>query len=130
MARDIIDGMPRLPKHDLESFFWLLAWVSLRHVEDSLVDRFDMHKATTTRMLKSGWLYTILAGWKEIEVKANKPLIKLLGRLASLLLFGIDHDTMLLLFEDALNSKWPQDYRCTSPKSSRRSTHVHTLHRR
>ncbi|KAF8313328.1 hypothetical protein F5887DRAFT_892569 [Amanita rubescens] len=117
MARDIMDGMSQGPMHDLESFFWLLAWASFRHVKKSFVDHFDMPKAAKARMLKLGWLCKlVLIGWKEIEVEENRPLTQLLIRLASLLLFdsrGMGHDNVLPLFEEALNSEWP-DYQCTS----------------
>ncbi|KAF8326900.1 hypothetical protein F5887DRAFT_899402 [Amanita rubescens] len=114
-ARDITDGMSQWPMHDLESFFWLLAWASFRHVKDTLVDQFDMPKAAKARTLKLGWLCMVLTGRKEIKVEENRPLTQLLIRLA-LLLFdsrGMDHDNVLPLFEEALNSEWP-DYQCTS----------------
>jgi hypothetical protein len=119
MARNILRGGTHLPMHDLESFYWLLAWVTLRHVEhnkslDPLIQVFDNPDAMAASMLKFAWLHEV------VDVGTNKPLTQLLGQLARLLLdsSGMDHDkdydTMLRIFEDALGSKWPQGDRCIS----------------
>lgn len=128
MARDILKGKSHLPKRDLESFFWLLAWIVLPHADhggslDGLVDVFDILKATAASTQKFGWLFEVTSGVQEIGIRKNEPLTQLLRQFAHLLtseFSGVDHDTVLRIFEVALKGKWPRGDRCITRTSKKR----------
>src|SRR6266550_94707 len=113
MARDILDGNSYLPKHDLESFFWLLASITICPRDrpwslDSL-KRVVLNKvARDAGSARAPWLEYITLSE---DVRRNKPLMQLLDQLAHLVLEpDVDHTCMLRVFEDALDSQgWPED---------------------
>jgi hypothetical protein len=120
MARAIQDGSPYLPKHDLESFFWLLTLITICHMYHgcwtldylrSLVNRGVIWDAESARACKISSIVTTKLGEENRNVRRNKPLVRLLDQLPCLLLEpDVDHTRMLRVFEDALdNQGWPED---------------------
>ena len=87
---------------------------------------FDMAKASTADAQKIAWLWRVSSGKEPISVRENEPLMQLLRPFAHLLISessGIDHDTVLRIFEAALNGKWPQGDRCiTRTRSKKRKS--------
>ncbi|KAF8344644.1 hypothetical protein F5887DRAFT_256789 [Amanita rubescens] len=116
MARAIRHGSPYLPKHDLESFFWLLMLITICHLNHGRTPNYPRSILNCNRVLRSpelararktSWLVTTLGK----ENMSNKPLMQLLDQLPCLLLEpNVDHTRMLRVLEDALdNQGWPED---------------------
>ena len=127
LARDVLKGGSHLPKHDLESFFWLLAWISFRYVScgctgwivKSLGKVLDEPcDAQWAKERKIAWLGNISLAKKIVNLTGYKPLMQLLDKLARLLLkLDLDYTRMLRVFEDALVSQgWPEDDPHLGPK--------------
>jgi hypothetical protein len=115
LARNILDGGSHSPKHDLESFFWLLCWVFFRHVDhggtmNGVKDALDTPSANLAKLAKSGWLHYTAKG-KSVNVTGNDPLGQLYHGLVCLLFpddSGMVHDEVLRVFGDALDCQgWP-----------------------
>ncbi|KAH9915738.1 uncharacterized protein B0H18DRAFT_1215350, partial [Fomitopsis serialis] len=135
-------------RHDLESFYWLLVWVVLRHCDhnDNEGSRacdalFDAENDSRRARQKRGWLIE-----DSPIVHNNKPLSQLLERLRK---FCARNDSqhkpfkpftyrrVLRIFDDTLSKKWPskdkaipfvvhkQDEDITLPVGSAR--HVSTI---
>ena len=129
MARDVLEGDAHLPKHDLESFFWLLSWVCFRHVDHGgtmhrLKTTLDTPDAYFAMCGKHVWLLHIASGEVSVKVTGNDPLGKLYSRFAALLLEdrdeGITHDDVLRIFADALTSEgWPENDKSRPYKPSK-----------
>ncbi|KAI0692479.1 hypothetical protein C8T65DRAFT_833988 [Cerioporus squamosus] len=114
---------------DLESFFWVLVWLVLRHT--AYVDTSGDEKAyeCTFVCINDGRSYaaksTFLWFETEITVRGNAPLTQLMRKLRDLVLYHSDthgddkcdfefppftHDTVLALFDEALAlDTWPAD---------------------
>ncbi|KAF8346714.1 hypothetical protein F5887DRAFT_92617 [Amanita rubescens] len=109
MARDILGGDPHPPKDDLESFFWLLAWTIFRRMNyaralKSLKKVFNNPwDARSARAAKTTWLADVALDEK-IVTERNVRTESFIPQLARLLLEpDVDHNRMLLVFEDVLN---------------------------
>jgi len=106
LARDILGGDSHSPKDDLESFFWLFVWTSLRRVKCGWTSNVlrtifeNSWNAQSARKRKITWLEDI-TDEKYVDAKENKPFMQ---QLACLFLEpDVDHTRMLRLFEDALD---------------------------
>ncbi len=114
------EGVVHTISHDLESFYWVLVWVILRHTthahpsgDDTFLAVFpagDDIKCSTSKML---WLKF---GAKKLTIPNNQPLTDLMLKLSTVvmnhyLLDTLDYDMVLQCFEDALapDQKWPKD---------------------
>ena len=111
-----VDDDSHTPMDDLESFFWLLAWIAIRYknygrTSNSISTVYSPPNAQAARAYKIEWLKDITLGKEIVMVKRNKPLKQLFDQLARLLLVpDLDHSRMLRVFEDALDSQgWPED---------------------
>ncbi|KAI0788307.1 hypothetical protein C8Q74DRAFT_672954 [Fomes fomentarius] len=108
--------------HDLESAYWVLLWLVLRHTEHNLGQLVcknvfvfgDDDKAAAAK-----YLWVILHS-KELVVKGNEPLTTLLLEFRSLLYRSADHpnpaeilnhDSVLEIFRKAISQEknWPKD---------------------
>ncbi|PCH38927.1 hypothetical protein WOLCODRAFT_158462 [Wolfiporia cocos MD-104 SS10] len=112
--------------HDLESFYWLLIWVVLRHTKHSDEDEdlacsvlFDANTEAAARTLKSGFLVS-----NSLSVEGNQPLSWLLDKLRWLVFdanFGgiraegparrtLTYESVLGVFKEALTMDgWPEN---------------------
>ncbi|KAH9917492.1 uncharacterized protein B0H18DRAFT_1034360 [Fomitopsis serialis] len=109
-------------RHDLESFYWLLVWLVLRHTRhsrgnthDILKALFDLPSDETCAMVKIGWLM------QSFRVQDNQPLSDLLRQFAQLCRENIawegeatsspvTYERVLQIFDDALErNDWPED---------------------
>ncbi|KAI0788321.1 hypothetical protein C8Q74DRAFT_1257359 [Fomes fomentarius] len=118
MSIDMLEGKSDFvhgPRHDLESFYWVLLWVIFRHTvhtlgqsicEDVFLCGDDRH----ARALKYDWL----TNNEKLKIANNVPLSRLLRRFRALVRgqlhteTGLDHDAVLEIFEEALNADgWP-----------------------
>ncbi|PFH44657.1 hypothetical protein AMATHDRAFT_168125, partial [Amanita thiersii Skay4041] len=118
MAMDVLLREPHESKHDLESFFWLLLWLTLRHMDycDShrtctqLFDEFDPTKACD---VKRGFLATLVHRKRSVRVQDNEPLSTLLCEFMKKILDELNpltHLNVLMLFESVLGGMdWPID---------------------
>ncbi len=112
-----------VPEHDLESFFWVLVWVVLRHTyhDDSEGDEAcgnvfiygNDKQSYTTKLGFLGDDDTYLG------VKDNAPLTQLLREFKDIMRYRhnmqappvpLTHDTVLAIFDKALDMEgWPTD---------------------
>nr|VWO96499.1 Uncharacterized protein [Ganoderma boninense] len=115
-ADPIIHAIP----HDLESFYWVLLWVVLRHTQhvvtnmkgksrhQTCAEVFQQGDAIEASKSKTFWLKVYA---KNLEVTRNQPLTALLKRFAVLINddnMVPDYDEVLQLFNTALASEsWP-----------------------
>ena len=112
--------------HDLESFFWLLIWVVLRHTAHShrsdpemFVELFGPHTELSSAAAKFNFLGTPRPDWK---VPGNEPLSTLITKFKVLVanqnpLIGADnspdpiyltYESVVALFDEALTkTTWP-----------------------
>jgi len=125
MAVEVLEGdVIHDVRHDLESFFWLLIWLVLRHTAyvhrdglDALRSLFDQPTYGALADTKRGWLLSPL-----MSVKDNKPLTDLITkfkRLCKLNMFDEDNPSgfkpltyvsVLEVFDEALaRQDWPSD---------------------
>ncbi|KAI0692471.1 hypothetical protein C8T65DRAFT_522545, partial [Cerioporus squamosus] len=116
LRRPVVHGV----HHDLESFYWILVWVVLRHTVHNLPEAkaqkvFAYGDDLTSAGNKSEWLETIV---DMIDIPDNQPLIKLLRDMAFLVIKSVGskiskpepmtYDDVLQLFDEALASPgWP-----------------------
>ncbi|PCH38930.1 hypothetical protein WOLCODRAFT_167705 [Wolfiporia cocos MD-104 SS10] len=134
MAMELIDadpktGVPHQAHHDLESFFWLLVCVVLRHThhdhrkgKDAVAEIFGATTPRQARERKETIFYR-----KMFTVKDNAPLNYLLKKLRSMVFHAyiwegpmfenitqipvpLTYDAMLEVFDEALGMEgWPED---------------------
>ncbi|PCH37069.1 hypothetical protein WOLCODRAFT_52880, partial [Wolfiporia cocos MD-104 SS10] len=128
MAMELIDAdpendVPHQAHHDLESFFWLLVWVVLRHMnhdhkegKGAFADIFGAITPKQVKKMKESLFYK-----KMFTVKDNAPLSYLLKRLRSMVFKAyvediaqtpvpLTYDAMLKAFDEVLWMEgWPED---------------------
>ena len=120
MAIDVLMHEMHERKHDLESIYWLLIWIILRHVEhdqgpSACGKLFDVEDRELAAGAKTMWL-----GRSDLRIIDNEPLTGLLKSLRTLFkkqLVDIDtpsvevtYDTLLATIDDALSLPgWPED---------------------
>jgi hypothetical protein len=120
MAIDVLMHKMHERKHDLESIYWLLIWIILRHVEhdqgeEACKELFDVEDRKLAAAAKRTWL-----GTSDVRINDNEPLTGLLKSLRTLFkkqLGDIDtasvevtYDTFLATIDDALSLPgWPED---------------------
>lgn len=121
MAADLLanSGEPIIhsTRHDLESFYWTLLWVVLRHTDNkwglkgqngqlTCADTFKQDDATNAQSGKSGWLRHRA---KFLDISRNSPLTTLMKDFALLVYYDrLDYDSVLALFDTALAAdSWP-----------------------
>ena len=116
MALEILDKYFRITheaRHDLESFYWLLVWIVLRHTEHECYwtwhELFDCSTSTRARDVKRSWL---TYPDRCIKVIGNEPLTEIAHkfrrllsvRRASLLLDipapEVTHEAVLKIFDE------------------------------
>ncbi|PFH46744.1 hypothetical protein AMATHDRAFT_7438 [Amanita thiersii Skay4041] len=120
MALDALRGKVHTQHHDFESFFWLLLWLVLRHVDPGRVESylrcaqlFDEPDGVTAAGVKNGYLYTVgRERGKRVVVVGNEPLSWLLGEFVGLVADstrkGLSYKVVLGLFGEALSlDGWP-----------------------
>ena len=110
-------------RHDLESFFWVLIWLVLRHTKNSASDPlsqlkalFDQADKDTCIILKRGWL------GKEFTMDGNPPLNHFLETFSDLCMDNLNikvlqpalnpltYSLVLNLFDGVLKcNDWPLD---------------------
>jgi len=116
-------GIVHEAHHDLESFFWLLVWLVLRHTAHShprgsraCAIWFDTADNEQNECLKVAWLLRP----SRITVPGNRPLTALLEEYRKLCrhnfsydgaaVVPVTHAGVLAIFNDALNaSDWPDN---------------------
>ncbi len=113
-SQPIVHAIP----HDLESFYWTLLWVVLRHTDNRLAnvkgqsrhetcaDTFKQDNAALASMAKSHWL---LFNAEHLQIYRNRPLTVLLSKFKELVASKrLDYDNVLALFDEALATEsWP-----------------------
>ena len=122
MAIDVLMHEMHRRKHDLESIYWLLIWIILRHVEhnhhqgeEACGKLFDIDDRELAAFAKRTWLVT-----SDLRINNNEPLTGLLKSLRTLFkkqLGDIDtasvevtYDTFLATIDDTLSLPgWPED---------------------
>ncbi|KAI0750224.1 hypothetical protein C8Q80DRAFT_1253760 [Daedaleopsis nitida] len=111
------------PRHDLESYYWVLLWIILRHTLHSLgqprcEDIFVYGKDSEARMRKLDWVNFNDKKEKRylVNVSNNRPLTLLLREYRRLVKThidtqtGLDYESVLSIFDNALNMDgWPSD---------------------
>ncbi|KAI0750219.1 hypothetical protein C8Q80DRAFT_1166696 [Daedaleopsis nitida] len=111
------------PRHDLESYYWVLLWIIIRHTLHSLGQQrceeiFVYAKDSEANMRKWNWVTRNDIEEKSylVHVSSNRPLTLLLRRYRELVRNQInaktelDYDSVLAIFDDALNMDgWPSD---------------------
>lgn len=123
MALEILDKYFRITheaRHDLESFYWLLVWIVLRHTEHECYwtwhELFDCSTSTRARDVKRSWL---TYPDRCIKVIGNEPLTNLLENFRKLCQNNaymerpeerMTHNRVLRLFSIALKDRkqWPR----------------------
>lgn len=118
------------PRHDLESFYWVLLWVVLRHTDHNLGQDqceaiFVYGDDKKARTMKAGWLsYGNVDPAHALYITNNRPLTYLMYQYRKLVQSnafrktGLDYDSVLQIFDVALGQadhEWPTDDRveCT-----------------
>jgi len=137
MAVEVLSGhVIHEARHDLESFYWLLVWIVLRHTafihedeERAWYELFNAGTITNCCTLKESWLKQ---DYPPVMVMQNMPLTTLLEDFRQLCKTNFDkeelkkqcitHEDVLEIFNKALENPgaWPQDDRAkpwTLPKS-------------
>ncbi|KAH9830614.1 uncharacterized protein C8Q71DRAFT_785190 [Rhodofomes roseus] len=127
MSVEVLEGGGNIihdVRHDLESFFWLLMWLVLRHTDyvhregsSALQSLFDQPSDAACAERKKGWLMS-----PAVTVQNNAPLSQLINqfkRLCKLNMFDEDtpsnfipltYDSVLKVFDDALErDDWPSN---------------------
>ncbi|OSC97836.1 hypothetical protein PYCCODRAFT_1428175 [Trametes coccinea BRFM310] len=116
----MVRGMPHKPCYDLESYYWVLIWVVLRHTEcfldgglsgDTAFGHiFDATTDFLSAALKCGWLLDE----RRLTVTANEPLTTLMHRFVWLVGISqplaympvprpeLTHSAVLAVFDEAL----------------------------
>ena len=120
MAIDVLMHEMHRRKHDLESIYWLLIWIILRHVEHNQGEEacgklFDVDDRELAASQKRTWLVT-----SDLRISNNEPLTGLLESLRILFRkqlgdkdtasVEVTYDTLLATIDDALSLPgWPED---------------------
>lgn len=146
MAIDILrgsaDAVTHRPLHDLESFYWVLLWVVLRHTSNTLgIERcreiFEFKHDEDAAARKLGWLaHDDLQGKRHLfYAYHNVPLTNLMRQFRFLVQqnalsrAGIDYDDVLKIFDAALSKgNWPEDDWVPCPSSSEARSQDSRLH--
>ncbi|PIL28116.1 hypothetical protein GSI_09767 [Ganoderma sinense ZZ0214-1] len=115
--------------HDLESFYWVLAWAILRHTnhahpsgDDAFLavfpDTDEPYEAFSAKLL---WLKF---GVKQLAIPNNQPLTDLVLKLSAVVCKHyaedtLEYDMVLQYFADALapDQKWPKDDKALARRS-------------
>ncbi|KAI0750213.1 hypothetical protein C8Q80DRAFT_1166669 [Daedaleopsis nitida] len=111
------------PRHDLESYYWVLFWIILRHTLHSLGQQrcekiFVYGEDSEAKMRKRDWVTRNDVKEKNylVNVSNNRPLTVLLRQYRRLvknhieMQTGLDYDSVLSIFDNALNMDgWPSD---------------------
>ncbi|KAI0692480.1 hypothetical protein C8T65DRAFT_745139 [Cerioporus squamosus] len=122
MAMEILDGpVVHGVHHDLESFYWVLVWIILRHTAHNFPvtqaqDVFVYGKDAHSLGMKSVWVNSQVG---RFDIPGNQPLVKLLRDMGDLVIknYGskfmkpehMTHDAVIQLFDEALASPgWPE----------------------
>ncbi|KAI1792140.1 hypothetical protein LXA43DRAFT_1008158 [Ganoderma leucocontextum] len=126
MAKDLLaarsDPIIHAIRHDLESFYWALLWVVIRHTMHRLGSHKDQSRQQTcanvfkqgdareASMAKPDWLMYNL---EHLKIFRNRPLtdlIKDFGLLVANKTAGkrLDYNDVLALFNAALAKSWPE----------------------
>ncbi|KAH9915730.1 uncharacterized protein B0H18DRAFT_1215343 [Fomitopsis serialis] len=121
MAVEIIEGgVVHEVRHDLESFFWLLLWLVLRHTDHDAGPRgceliFDGDTDTECKFKKAAYLDEEVG----VFVHGNEPLCMLLEEFRDLCSNNhwrksqppvpLTYDSVLDVFKKALDMEWPSD---------------------
>ncbi|PCH37337.1 hypothetical protein WOLCODRAFT_158064 [Wolfiporia cocos MD-104 SS10] len=117
-------GIIHEAKHDLESFFWTLLWIVLRHTKhnhpegsDASSSVFPLGREWVVINSKGGWLRFGPGG--PFEVEGNKPLTYLITRMTKLFDASapgpdprtyLTHEAVLAVFNEALSMDgWPEN---------------------
>ncbi|KAH9940653.1 hypothetical protein B0H21DRAFT_893563 [Amylocystis lapponica] len=116
------ENVVHLVQHDLESFYWVLMWIVLRHTRhkhplgaDACQRLFDQGDEFSCRLAKEVWLNR-----DRLVVTDNGPLTDLIGILTDLVARThprdsknprlLDYDSVLHVFEKLLQEDgWPTD---------------------
>ncbi|KAI0749782.1 hypothetical protein C8Q80DRAFT_1269600 [Daedaleopsis nitida] len=123
MAIEILLGrVVHCVHHDLESFYWVLLWILVRHTEHNFSIKeaqavFEFGNERVGIKAKKYWLDTDL---DRFNIPKNSPLMKLLVDFSDLVLKGtpnkfakpvpLTYDAVLSLFDTALAAPgWPDD---------------------
>ncbi|KAI0750222.1 hypothetical protein C8Q80DRAFT_1269961 [Daedaleopsis nitida] len=125
MAMDFLKARDRpaihTPRHDLESFYWVLLWVVLRHTKHKLGKRycealFVYNNDRSARDAKSGWVYRTDEDAATLIFFKNLNLTILLRSYHRLIRentekkVAITHESVLAIFDQALatpEEEWP-----------------------
>ncbi|OJT03598.1 hypothetical protein TRAPUB_5774 [Trametes pubescens] len=124
MAYEILKftGIIHNTHHDLESFYWVLLWVVVRHTEHGHVrgdklcgDIFKFGEDRESASAKRDWLED-----EKLDIPKNKPLTYLLNELGGIVLehlptlrkgvsqIFLDYDRVLKIFDEAIEMPgWP-----------------------
>ncbi|EPT01858.1 hypothetical protein FOMPIDRAFT_1088727, partial [Fomitopsis schrenkii] len=108
--------------HDLESFYWLLFWLVLRHTTYEYTmgssPLQDIFGGKSDRCLKEKF-FILMFPTELLSVKDNQPLTELLAKFRHLCAQGYNrnnrtekptHESVLRIFKEALDSNgWPSD---------------------
>ena len=123
MALEILDGLVvHGVHHDLESVYWVLVWIILRHTVHTLSMEdaravFVFGRDSASYSAKDYWIQKQV---DRFDIPGNKPLVKLLRDMAMLVIQQVPaklnskstpmtHDAVIQLFNDALDSPgWPE----------------------
>ncbi|KAH9988492.1 hypothetical protein BJV77DRAFT_1160979 [Russula vinacea] len=120
MAIDVLMHEMHERKHDLESIYWLLIWIILRHVKhdqgpSACGKLFDVEDREPAAFAKMAWL-----GRSDLRISNNEPLTELLESLRILFKkqlgdkdtpsVEVTYDTLLAAIDDALRLPgWPEN---------------------
>jgi hypothetical protein len=120
MAINVLMHKMHERKHDLESIYWLLIWIILRHVKhdqgpSACKELFDVEDRKLAAFAKMAWL-----GRSDLRISNNEPLTELLESLRILFKkqlgdkdtasVEVTYDTLLATIDDALRLPgWPED---------------------
>ena len=114
--------------HDLQSIYWVLLWVVLRHTDHSLGQKyctliFKYGNDFEARNVKFGWLGADLMPQSEqLIIKDNEPLTTMMEKLRTMVRRSVHrvklltYDSVLEVFDEALEKDgWPANDRveCT-----------------
>jgi hypothetical protein len=125
MAVDVLMHKMHERKHDLESIYWLLIWIILRHVDhnqgpSACSKLFDIEDRELAAAQKRAWLET-----SDLRINRNEPLTRLLKSLRILYrkqLADIDttsvevtYDALLAAIDYAVSlPDWPENDGCVA----------------
>ncbi|KAI0750220.1 hypothetical protein C8Q80DRAFT_1166703 [Daedaleopsis nitida] len=142
MLMNSADASTHKPAHDLDSFYWVILWVVLRHTANTLGKErcreiFEVDSDSDAATRKIAWLnHDDLQSRRHLlYVYDNAPLTNLLRDFRSLVgkhalsTAGLEYDAVLELFDDALSEEdWPDDDWVPCPSSSEAKGEDSRLH--